>query len=700
MKKMKKFLSLLLCLVMCGSIGITAVGCDEDEGDGTQTEQPDGGNEDGGNEDGGNENEGGENTGDEIENVTVKDPTWVTEFETNSGEKENKETEFFVKDKSYKVGDDNPFVFKPAVTYTTADLEDVAEPADASFAYTLEEKAENGDWTAADGALLLDGEGFDAKKCTFDFATAAIGKTLRLTVTPVVSGVENAGSASFTFEVVDGYNAYNDYDLAYISNYAEVNNVTSIGTGDNTEDNHFAWKAFREAKGLTLNPNDVKGIILHKNIQLTKDSFPDIFFYSQEEVDGLPNAKWLVGSLKDQVASGLYYRDILNNDSFSIYGNYYNLDVSKMPYTYKGAADSNYSQMAAQFDEKGNITSSDMISHASLMRIHANEGDGIDKNKTKALVTDISLIGNSPKTEDKKVQGGLIFVKTQKTDCTIDNVISHSYFITAMGQTIHSKATFKNFKCFDSFNAPIYNWGCEDMSLDNCLIRNCGGPAIIADSYMSGSTPVSPRIVATNCTFDYQLTGDENWFVMANATPIIGQVKEIGKIYDSLNTKVDLFNQYGYAVNKRSFMKVDEKDSSITWMKPVVIVKDDGASVLNKGAYNPYISINGSVMDFGTGATAYGETVTDPVHSTTLAGTLTQAAVGGGAPVLETTAGGLAYYNGTDLTHPKQNANDPTSPISEAANMLKGDYMNLYYYTGTGGASFGLLGVMFELYDL
>ncbi len=653
MKKMKKFMSFMLCLVMCGSLCTAFIGCDEgDEKEpDTNTENPGGENPD--------KPEG------EVAHVAVTLPSWVTEFQANSGEQgeTEKEKEFFVTKKSYKVGDDNPFIFKPSVEcYAEGWGEEVATPADADFSYQVEVKGEDGAWTVDE--TMIDASTTVTKDGKFDFSENAIGKTLRLTVTPDINGVTDAESVSFEFEVVDGYNAYNDYELSYISNYAENHNLSGVGSGDDQVDNQFEWKKYRTDKGLTANPQEIKGIILHKDIELTKDSFPEIFFYSEAEANGDSR---LVGTLKDQRSSGLYYREILNNESFSFYGNYFRLDASKVPQIIK-----DYKGNKPTYDANGTISDNTVITHMQLMRIRAKEGNGIDKNKTSALITDVYLRGNSPKNEGLISQGGLIGIKTERTDCVVDNVISTECFTTVFGQKVNSKVTVNNMKCFDTFNSPIYNWGCEDMTLNNILIRNTGGPAIIADAYAEGSSVASPCIVATNFDFENELSGDESWFSSTGAKAYVNTIQDLGILLSQEN---------------RSFIKMDANNKPK--MNIICIVKDDDDDVRAiEKKYHPYININGNIMDFGTGAAAYNKTGNDAVHTGVLANLLkSDDVIQKKAPVLETSGGGLAVCVGTSFVYPKD---------TESDGMSEGDCINLYYYSGPG---FGLLGVMFELYE-
>ncbi len=706
---MKKILSLLLCLMLSFGMAFTVVACDDTDPSDTTPPQSTGGSVP--------DPVTPPPAEEEYTVAGVSQPATIAKYLANAGEQEDETVEFFVKNKTYKVGDDNAFSYKPVVTFLNEELEEVAVE-NWDYTYTLEEKS--GDvYIAAEG--MLDGESENYK---FDFSDQAVGKTLRLTVKPAELSGEQANdpsyAASLVIDVVDGYNAYNDYDLAYISNVVEVRGLENIE--DAQIKNQAGWAAFREAHGLTLNPKDIKAVIMHNDISLTAESVPSTLLYSADEVKGFANAKWLVGTLKDETQSGVYYRVMNDKESFDFIGNYFTLDASEFPYVKQmsGTTETTY-------DENGNMLTSNVISHASLIRIEGNDNKGLNKIATKASLSDVNVIGNSPKTERKEVQGGLIFLKTEKTDLTANNLLSRCFFITTMGQTVGSKCTFRDMKCYDSFNSPIYNWGCEDMRLDNCIVEGAGGPAIICDVYLDGNgTPVNPRVVATNCVFNNPVEGSEAWFTMAlgdeGAQMMIPGIKALNAIPQGISATVAQLNPQA-AVN-RSFLKEMTLEDGVThqMFNVYCLVKDDenvaGKKVVMNGEnvvghqMAPYVNINGSVMDYGVGATFFEEPVVDAAHSMTLFGTLMQAGKWGSdvtsaaAPVLESAGRGLAYYTGV------QDKNNPLASIGfprvsdmtdmaqlapEALSFLQGDAINLYYNTGL---STGMLSIMFEYYTL
>ena len=214
MKKLLIFLlSFALALALLGTVGCEIV--DNSESDS------------------GNSTSSTGSSSSEVTFAGVDMPAFVTEFKKNSSAKgdseEEKQTEFFVLNKTYKVGDYNEFYFKPVVSYVNEDFEPVT-PESESFTYTIELKDEEDGqvvYTAVDNDLFV--ESFDEETCGFDFNAEAVGKVLRLNVTPALNGEQAAEAEkytkSFEVEVVEGYNVYDVKEFAYVNNYDLRNNV-------------------------------------------------------------------------------------------------------------------------------------------------------------------------------------------------------------------------------------------------------------------------------------------------------------------------------------------------------------------------------------------------------------------------------------------------------------------------------------------
>ncbi len=667
MKKLLIFLlSFALALALLGTVGCEIV--DNSESDS------------------GNSTSSTGSSSSEVTFAGVDMPAFVTEFKKNSSAKgdseEEKQTEFFVLNKTYKVGDYNEFYFKPVVSYVNEDFEPVT-PESESFTYTIEIKYVNEDgqveYLPVDkvdyGALV---ESFDEKTCGFNFSRGAVGYVLRLNVTPALNGEQVAEAEkytkSFEVEVVEGYNVYDVKEFAYVNNYDLRNNVDAA-------EGQSGWRKFRADNGLTLRDEEInalKGVVLHNNLVFTAKDIPASFLYTDKEVTD----KNYVGTLKDEASRALYLRDLELFEKFNVYGNYFMLDATKMPY----ALYSPGYNMSTVFDDEGNVVSTNMISHTTLLKVMGHSDE--ISTTTSSLVTDLDVVGNSPRTAEYKAQGGLILLKTQRTQFELNNIISKCFFITGMGERSFGRVDFNNMKCYDSFNSPIYNWGHNNMNLDNVEIKGAGGPAIIADMTDSNSGS-SPRIIGKNCVFENLVSGDEAWFTMANATSLIGQFKDLDAIPRALSQ--------AYGMQRRSLCTTGTDDNGKEFsdcLNIYVVVKNDSDNIYNTANGNKtYIEINGAVLDYGVGSSyvidkcnSADKTETGiATYRQTLAGYIANACrKNPSAPILETNAGGIIYYDG-----------EAPREIINMANILSGETINVYYHTGTFA---GTLGIMMEYF--
>ncbi|MBP5308031.1 MAG: hypothetical protein J6Z34_02730 [Clostridia bacterium] len=680
---MKKLISLLLCLALSAGIFITAAGCEKTTDPGSDSEQ------------GSSVSAPDDSSGDNDRNVfisgAVQLPSNVIAYQGNSSVKDNdpapdpryRQTEFFVTGRSYVVGDDNAFRFKPQVNFVD-DLDlPAAAPADWTYGYTLEVKEGNA-FVPADETYF---DSVNNVTCEFDFSDAAKGKTVRLSVTPdglTAAQEENIANytASFEFNVVDGYNVYSAKEMAYMSNspaaIAGDGSLKGNKPGDHNEA-QAGWKAVRDENGLTLNPTDVKALILHENITVTTADIAQSMLISAEEVAGDPNAEFLTGSLRDYSHIGVYHRVIAPGDQFVIEGNYFTLDAQAIPVTY----DHTGLGQNIRFNDDGSVEESGVISHIQLFffetleyshKLHAIglEKDELNDTDTYAAIRNLSVIGNSPRTEDKAAQGGLIFEKNDGIFFEADNLISKKFFITLFSQG-EGSGVYRNVKVFDSYNSPVFVWGQEDVRINNLLSTNSGGPGIICTMYKYADSTIArslfPHIVATDCVFDNPVTGNEAWFALVGASMLVPQVQ--------------MLDQPLKAGINRGFLK-DGK------MNIYAIVLNDSGSKFPTNEIEVYVEINGNVLDYGNGAkegdkSNAGSGVNAVEYSATLNGTLATYGMAG-APVIETSGGGLMFIDDTLTPH---YPNAAWAPYLALGNML-----NLYQYN----SAFGFLGVALEYY--
>ncbi|MBQ3495185.1 MAG: hypothetical protein IJA76_00650 [Clostridia bacterium] len=694
---MKKLLTALLCmlLVFCLSFALTACGDNpaDNTGDGPSTSTP-----------GGEDNEG------EIFVTGVNLPANIRAYLVNSGERENEDQQFFVLNSPYKVGDDNAFRFLPDTTFED-ELEIPVQVDEHEYTYVLEERTGE-TYSVLDETYL---DAVDTIKCEFDFAEQAIGKTVRLTVTPTGLKEDQIDdpkySAAFEFVVVDGYNVYEEIELGYM-HYKSATAANNEGCRDITDANK-AWNEFLTENGYTRDPGSIKAIILHDNMNITAEDIPSHYLYSEEEIDNsnIPAAlrKYYYGSMKNAGAVGIYTRNLINDgDSFSVLGNYYTVDISQMPVILK------MDNKSVEFDSNGMVVASSIASQSQLFMINGNL---LKPEQRFAHFENFNIIGNSPKTNDKRAQGGLMFVKTENTTTTVDNVISKRVFITAAAKRA-GKLTVTNLKCYDSFSSPFHAWMARDgLYCDNVIAKNSGGPAIIVEtaapsvideSFENHDVALISKVIATNCVFENWNDGTEAWYYMGlgeMAAAVMPQIKSLNAIPQGIAAQVNAQMQQAYPgaepINA-SFLKEDGEQQLFN----VYCVVLDGKGGLAGAAQTAYVEINGNVIDYGTGAAYYSNVSgTDhginlpPVqdeyaykansaaqyYGLTLAGTIGEAGVKGGAPVLESTGGSFLYWNGSQ---PILGQNQEYLPF------VQGGALNLYY--SIPGTGMGTVGLMFE----
>ena len=693
---MRKFLLALLCLMLAVCTMFSLVACGDNTGGNSGGDTP------------GVENPGNSDDPEKQVFVTgVNLPANIRDYLVNSGERENKEQEFFVLNAPYKVGDDNAFRFLPETTFED-ELEIPVHVEEHEYTYVLEEKLELSYEPLAETCI----ERVDTIACEFDFSEEAIGKTIRLTVTPTGLTEEQIGdvrySVSFEFVVVDGYNVYDEIELGYMHYNALENHASCY----DLQQTNVAWSQFLTENGYTRDPLSINALILQGNLNITAEDIPSHYVYTKEEIDAsnIPVAlrKYYYGTLKNGNAVGIYTRRMQSgNNNFAVLGNYYTIDVSNMPVVLK------MDNKTVEFDQNGMVVASNIASTSQLFKI---EGNLLNPEKFNVKFENFNLIGNSPKTNDKRAQGGLMFVKTENATTTIDNVISKRVFITISAKRT-GKVNVTNLKCYDSFSSPFHVWMVRDgFYCDNVIAKNSGGPAIIVETaapslyhadYEADCVLMS-KVIATNCVFENWNDGTEAWYYMglgemaATAMPMVKSINDIPKGVAQAVTAG--YQQAGLDVTfNASFLKEDGQQQLFN----VYCVVIDGKGGLAGASQSAYVEINGNVMDYGTGADyytnlpavhpeGYHPPVQDgyaykknnsenPYYSPTLAAVIQGYGFAQGAPILESTGGGIVIWDGA-------NANFAIEGTEQA--FITGDALNLYY--SFPGAGLGTVGLMFE----
>ena len=548
----------------------------------------------------------------------------ITKFLNNKSSSSNK---FMDKTKNMIVGDDNNFKFKPIVKFV--DENDLpVEVNNITFDIELYENKNDVYEKVIDASTYFDS--LDNVNCEVNFNDAAVGKKFKITVAP--SGIEKSKASKFTkefeIEVSDGFNVYNPKEFAYFNKDRDYNSEYEESTGISIIK---AWEDFKVANKLT-DTNEKNAFILQCDIEITDNDLPKEFFYHEGDKDYKAQ---LEGTLRDY--SNIYYHTFSNNDEkLGLYGNYFTLNASKI------------SLVKQELDYDGTVTNvNQVISHSTLFRTEKKDG----VTGESFVMRDLNLIGNSQRKEDLALGGGIILHKNHSVKALAENNISNSWFITYFIEYIGSDYVINKCYARDNFNSFIYNYG-GNVTIKNSDMEGTGGPIIIQDHvyYSSGATEHIAHAVIENSRLENWVSGEEGWFQLVGATALVPGVKALSS----------LFAQYG-----RSFVKTRKINNEDVQFFNFICVNKNSRNLM--GACEGSIKIDDSaIFDFGKSTPqAFGA-----FYSTIKK-------VSNEAPIFQSSTGGFAYSNGTQMLD-YTNTIIPTTNTSDP--IFSGDYLALYYY--------------------
>lgn len=548
----------------------------------------------------------------------------ITKFLNNKSSSSNK---FMDKTKNMIVGDDNNFKFKPIVKFV--DENDLpVEVNDITFDIELYENKSDVYEKVVDASTYFDS--LDNVNCEVNFNDAAVGKKFKIAVAP--SGIEKSKASKFTkefeIEVSDGFNVYNPKEFAYFNKDRDYNSEYEESTGISVIK---AWEDFKVANKLT-DTNEKNAFILQCDIEITDNDLPKEFFYHEGDKDYKAQ---LEGTLRDY--SNIYYHTFSNNDEkLGLYGNYFTLNASKI------------SLVKQELDYDGSVTNvNQVISHSTLFRTEKKDG----VTGESFVMRDLNLIGNSQRKEDLALGGGIILHKNHSVKALAENNVSNSWFITYFIEYIDSDYVINKCYARDSFNSFIYNYG-GNVTIKNSDMEGTGGPIIIQDHvyYSSGATENIAHAVIENSRLENWVSGEEGWFQLVGATALVPGVKVLSS----------LFAQYG-----RSFVKTRKINNEDVQFFNFICVNKNSRNLM--GACEGSIKIdNSAIFDFGKSTPeAFGAFYSNIKKASNE------------APIFQSSTGGFAYSNGTQLLDYTNNI-IPTTNTSDP--IFSGDYLALYYY--------------------
>ena len=507
------------------------------------------------------------------------------------------DTGYNLKDSIYVVGDDNDFQFRPVIKLLDPETQVATTYDDYTSASTLYIDTNPGAETNfvelndanSDVNLKLSKyvSNIDEENSSYDFTEAAIDQTFKLVVKPKYFPIAPDGSEhkqELVFKVVDGYNVDEADELGIMTNYNdpyESENPVSI-------DNAAVMTEFLISRGILKEgeqiPN-VKGIVLHDNIQIKSSDLPSQYFVIDEETGenyGLQD--WL----------DIYPHYVNPGEKFNFYGNYFTIDTSALP-------------LVAPKDKTG---SGDAYSHTQLFKIRSSSVDynATDSNKSISNFENVGFIGNSPNVsaDDENITydaadglRGLMLYRVEFHEINMNNMWMRDFYVGGKAVGSGTVLNLNNYKSTNAYQDHLFVWG-ENyynrgqtadipgvvVNIKNSVLKNAGGPAIMAQHAVENNdtqdTAYPVINVDSSSRIDTKLYGREAWFV---SVPFAAQSFPTIKIIVE-----NMQNQTNEAVEDSSSFVLTDKGTKYINIHTITM---NGADVST--GYNKDSGLNGVV---------------------------------------------------------------------------------------------------------
>lgn len=416
------------------------------------------------------------------------------------------------------------------------------------------------------------------------FKSEAVGKTFKFEVSK--SGVKNP--IVIEVQVVDGYNVYTADDLSVVNNTKDENNKEVRGWADKKEGTKYA--------GLEVN-----AIVLQKNIEIKKENLPGDFFYTDSDntaaLRDLTNLS-IPGSMKDGDGNGtggngraVYDRIIGKDETFSIYGNYFNIDYSALP---KCVLESGH-EKGVKYIEGDASQDALITTHVTMFMFAGNEKDAsgtVIKDGGNLYIYDLNIKGNGKRDNRSLNSGGAMIAKVSHVNSRIENCVYSNAFIGFLFQDYGSdepesntENILKDVKGYDSYNTHIYSWGTAKLKIIGGEFKSAGGPVMIVDHVggsktdATGGRPSYIDVIGT--TMESLVTGKEPWFVSYGASALIPQI---------------VANNNSYVTNGSTFL-IKEGDLS-NLMNLKVVYKSSSVEGLSAQPVRGYVNFYESSAEY------------------------------------------------------------------------------------------------------
>ena len=483
----------------------------------------------------------------------------------------------FVNDvEDYIVGNDNAYRFVP--TFNQIDIISATKTTLTSFAasstiYLVDgsnatplEATQTGTYTVewSHGGVKYVTETTNENK--YQFTVAAENKSFKLSVLPdpneFVYDPDDINPVEWTVKVEKGYNIYDSREICLLEQPSEATRNQVSGKYPN---GRKFWDSIKSELGLS--GKRYSSIILHDNLVVTKDALPQEFWftlpsnyevyykygdtkYRPEDVPVELGGPLERSFLWDQ-EWGLLQYDMQNGENFAIHGNFFDIDLSKLPLV------CSFEPSGIEHPDGRDAYYMDYMSKISFLDVRGwdvrytngvnqgwryltdlgetpTESDENDEHfsfdnfmvrgnaSPKQLLLDDSTVRSEGMADNPVYGGGIIFVKTHYCHSDLYNINANSCFISFFSRD-YTVCNYTKLKSYDSYLNAIYALGETEVNVTNCHFKRAGGPLMIVtqqtddlknDGELNTSDYIEiPRVIIdSNSKLENFITGEEVWF--------------------------------------------------------------------------------------------------------------------------------------------------------------------------------------------
>ncbi len=506
-----------------------------------------------------------------LEVDTFTRPNFYTEFLSKSTTDGQTDADFKIKKRVYEVGTDNKFLFKPAISGLDMDdnAQDVVEFVKTVPHYFVKDAAdgEYNEITNADEiAALVTVDNNNG----YHFSSDYIGKYVKLELYLDTEVYKLAGTLAndhveCEFILVNGYNVYDQMGLSVMDDI-----VTSWATLKDIQ---------LEADSKKLNEyTDVTNVILHGNIELNPDLFPDEYFWSESDSaynfanDALTGnsvglQEKLNGSLRDSTFEGEdaveanYFlsdngnrvnmqKGLFNSSKCSLSGNYNSITI---------VTEENYADNPEEYKYNRNLYTvyssgatgdasgiNNPVSHWSLFKFY-KLNDLNHETKINVGIKNVALVGSMGHADSNGGPAGLMMINSYIDKLSLDNVIGERFYTNMVCDgsgddsttaRVESTVDVHNTKLLNSYSNMIYTWR-STVDVKNSILRDAGGPLFLlvdGERRAAIGDKGCDVTISADCELASYAEGTESWYIQWNVGALLTGVKKLDEfLYSYFN---------------------------------------------------------------------------------------------------------------------------------------------------------------------